>query len=318
MPKQLTRLKLSICIPAYNRPVWIRRALLSLLDTAPEIQNQVEVIISDDSTIPNTQTSVNELLTTWKGAWTYQANSPSLGMAANWNCCIHMASGEYVLILHDDDYLQPKAINRIVTTLCDHAEASALLFGVNVVDPNGKVIKRQASQFTQFLTQEEALQLVLTNSSFIRFPGMVFRKTIFKEVGYFDETIGGIADIHLWVRICQEYGLLYVSDLIANYTVHSNALTMNMFTLDTLRKIDKIFYNVEIERRLPIKTIQTCKTNYFYQFILAGTVRYMKERNFKDAKKTFKLLDKVDIKHELAFMKWKVLKKIFQTSLSLS
>ncbi|NJN74584.1 MAG: glycosyltransferase family 2 protein [Limnothrix sp. RL_2_0] len=63
-------------------------------------------MFSDDSTIPNCKQVVYELLPGWKGRWHYENNAPSLGMAANWNHSIRMASGEYVLVLHDDDYLE--------------------------------------------------------------------------------------------------------------------------------------------------------------------------------------------------------------------
>ena len=40
---------LSVCIPAYNRPLWFRRGLRSLIEGGLALQSKVEVVITDDS-----------------------------------------------------------------------------------------------------------------------------------------------------------------------------------------------------------------------------------------------------------------------------
>lgn len=307
---------LSICIPAYNRPQWIKRAILSVISAAETEQLQTEIIISDDSTTMDCRHIVHELLADWKGRWQYHANSPSLGMAANWNRCIQMSTGSYVLLLHDDDYLEVKALRKVLQTLRHNPSAFVLLFSVNVVTASQKIIKRQAVERQQYIKAADSLKLILTNSSFIRFPGMVIRKEAFEAVGYFDERIEGIADIQLWVRLCSEYGLLCIPIITANYTVHANALTMRMFKIQTLEGISKIFDEVERIQLLPTKTMQTCKANYFHQFILAGTVRYIKMRNFKEANAVLTLFDQVDVRLSKASVKWKLIKFALKMLLS--
>ncbi|MGB7249285.1 MAG: glycosyltransferase [Phormidesmis sp.] len=307
---------LSICIPAYNRPVWLKRALLSILNTSSDQQPQIEVIVSDDSTIPDCQQLVNNLLATWQGPWQYQNNSPSLGMAANWNRCIQMATGSYVLLLHDDDYLEPRALSNILKTVEANPNTSALLFGVNVVTAEQKTCKQQTVKRQKHLNAEAALERVLSNSSFIRFPGIVIKKEIFEEIGYFDEKIGGVADIHMWVRICRGHGLLCIPTITANYTVHANALTMKMFTFQTVKKLEGIFDEVEFQPWLPAQTLRSCKSDYFHQFILAGTLRYAKACDFNRAKEVFTLFNRIDIHPNQASIKWKAIKTVFKVLLA--
>ncbi|MGD1853118.1 MAG: glycosyltransferase family 2 protein [Leptolyngbyaceae cyanobacterium] len=301
---------LSICIPAYNRPIWLKRALLSILTTASQQQPNIEIVVSDDSTIPDCKHAVDELITDWQGPYRYYQNIPSLGMAGNWNHCIQVASGDYILILHDDDYLEVGAPNKILQTLQENPNASALLFGVNVVTPQQRVRKRQTAKELQYFTPEAALEQVLTDSSFIRFPGIVLRRKIFQTVGYFDETVGGIADIQTWVSICQEYGLLRIPITTANYTVHSGALTMKMFNLDVIRSLEKIFNEEKIQDLLSKQTLERCKANYFSQFILAGTVRYLRELNFREAREVFNLFDHIELDYKQLSLKWRTVKTI--------
>lgn len=306
---------LSICIPAYNRPEWLKRAVSSILTMSVAQQSQVEIIVSDDSTVPDCQRVVDELMADWQGSWRYQANSPRLGMAANWNRCIQMASGDYVLLLHDDDYLQAKAPDEIIHTLRNNPDVPAFLFGVNVVTPQQKIRKRQVFQSQHDLSSKLAVERVLSNSSLIRFPGIVLKRDAFDTVGYFNETSGGIADIQMWVRICHQYGLVCVPITTANYTVHPHALTMEMFNPEVIKGLEQIFDDVLTKKWLPAKILDRCKANYFHQFVLAGTVRYIKIKNFERAKEVLSLFDSIDIQASQATAKWKVIRAILQFTL---
>jgi glycosyltransferase involved in cell wall biosynthesis len=90
---------ISICIAAYNRTSFLKR----LLDS---IQRQTfknfEVIVTDDS--PGTE--VDELCKQFKNNFKlfYKKNIPALGTPANWNEAIKHANGEWIKLMHDDDW----------------------------------------------------------------------------------------------------------------------------------------------------------------------------------------------------------------------
>ena len=90
---------ISICIPAYKRTHFLKRLLSS-------IENQsyanYEVIISDDSN----DNSVEELLKEFNGKLEikYFKNEKALGTPSNWNHAISKATGEWIKLMHDDDW----------------------------------------------------------------------------------------------------------------------------------------------------------------------------------------------------------------------
>ena len=94
---------ISICIPAYKRIAFLSRLLES-------IENQTfrdfEVIIGDDSD----DNSVMELTATFNAKFPihYTKNEPSLGTPSNWNLAISKANGEWIKLMHDDDWFSEK------------------------------------------------------------------------------------------------------------------------------------------------------------------------------------------------------------------
>lgn len=91
---------ISICIPAYKQPQFLRTCLQSI---AQQTYKQVEVIITDDSP----DTSVKVIADEFKSVLNLQyfKNEAPLGPPANWNEAIKKASGTYFMLLHHDDKL---------------------------------------------------------------------------------------------------------------------------------------------------------------------------------------------------------------------
>lgn len=90
---------ISICIPAYKNVEFLERLLDSI---AMQTFRNYEVIITDDS--PSAE--VEQLSKSYASAFPlhYYKNTPAHGMPANWNTAIEKAHGEWIKIIHDDDW----------------------------------------------------------------------------------------------------------------------------------------------------------------------------------------------------------------------
>lgn len=91
--------KVSICIPTYKQVEYLRKTLNSVLS---QTFDDYEIVVADDSP----DDSVRELVDTFDfgGRLKYYKNSRQLGSPANWNEAVHKSSGEYIKILHHDDW----------------------------------------------------------------------------------------------------------------------------------------------------------------------------------------------------------------------
>ena len=101
---------ISICIPAYERPAFLKRLLDSI---AQQVFKDFEVIITDDSS----SREIEELLfsTPYKYSIHYQRNPRPLGTPLNWMEGIKHATGHWIKIMHDDDYFtSPDSLQQFV------------------------------------------------------------------------------------------------------------------------------------------------------------------------------------------------------------
>lgn len=89
----------SICIPAYKRLDYLKRLLDSI---TIQTYKDFEVIITDDS--PGSE--VEEFCKQYAQIYTikYQKNQAALGTPQNWNEAIKLASGQWIKLMHDDDW----------------------------------------------------------------------------------------------------------------------------------------------------------------------------------------------------------------------
>ncbi|HVG40418.1 MAG TPA: glycosyltransferase family 2 protein, partial [Chitinophagaceae bacterium] len=89
---------ISICIPAYKRPENIARLLQSI---SIQTCKNYEIIITDDSP----DDSLIKVLQKYSHLpIQYYKNETALGTPANWNYGISKASGEWIKLMHDDDW----------------------------------------------------------------------------------------------------------------------------------------------------------------------------------------------------------------------
>ena len=91
--------KVSICIPTYNQVKYLRQTIDSVLNQS---FTDYEIIITDDSPTDIVLNLVKEYQ--FKAKIQYYKNTVPLGSPENWNEAIRLSKGEYIKIMHHDDY----------------------------------------------------------------------------------------------------------------------------------------------------------------------------------------------------------------------
>lgn len=105
---------LTIAIPTFNRRNKLQMSLTALLEQTQG--KPVELLVSDNASSDDTQV----FMETFRQAHpqiTYVRNPENIGPDRNFLNCYNRASGEYVLLLGDDDLLLPGAVDAMLETL---------------------------------------------------------------------------------------------------------------------------------------------------------------------------------------------------------
>ena len=108
-------IKISICIPTYNRAECLVNCLNSIKLNSSKFNNEVEVCISDNCSTDQTEEVVRNAQEHL--CIKYHKNSKNLGIPFNFLNVVDMAGGEFVWLLGDDDLLIPSAFAQIINLI---------------------------------------------------------------------------------------------------------------------------------------------------------------------------------------------------------
>ncbi len=115
-------MKISVCIPTFNRLKTVKEAVASCLNQSllPD-----EIVIGDDSKSDETENWINEMQKDTVVKIRYYHNRPSLKQAGNVNQLFNYVKGELLVLLHDDDLLMPEAIQHLQSCFLQNPEIDA-------------------------------------------------------------------------------------------------------------------------------------------------------------------------------------------------
>lgn len=122
---------LTIAIPTYNGAKTIASMLNILL---PQVDERVEVLISDNCSTDNTLEIVNRFIEQYPFVKCVQ-NAENKGPDFNFLQCMKMANGRYTMLLSDDDILVENGLSKILSFLELHNDVSlAFLYTLSFKD----------------------------------------------------------------------------------------------------------------------------------------------------------------------------------------
>lgn len=104
-------MKISICIPTYNRAALLTNCLHSIISNKLRSKIDFQVCVSDNCSTDGTEDVVRRVQASI--AIKYQKNTRNLGIPKNFLNAVEMADGEFVWLIGDDDLLLPSAIEEL-------------------------------------------------------------------------------------------------------------------------------------------------------------------------------------------------------------
>ena len=225
--------KVSIIIPTYNRAHYLEQAIKSVL---MQDYSNLEVIVSDNASTDNTQDVIRRFL--YDKRLTYIRNPKNLGSILNWrNALYDYSSGEWVLILSDDDYLIDKSYIFKAIELINQYQNICLVHANYIIkDENLKKITKTDFNLPEFI-DGKAYFLYYRQKDFPHIHSTLtclFNRVKALEVKAFSKDIYS-ADTSLWLRLMLNGNVGFIKDHVAVYRLHQGN---ESFNIDVNKDID--------------------------------------------------------------------------------
>jgi glycosyltransferase involved in cell wall biosynthesis len=212
----------SVMIPTYNAPSnYLEETLRSVLaqDPGPE-QMQIEIV---DDCSPNGPPV--ELVRRIAGDRVAIHREPkNNGLAGTWNRCIERACGEWVHILHQDDYVLPGFYASMRRGIQDGPQLGAAFCRHAFVDPENRRVGLSPLERQEPGELDKFIEL-LASSCVLQCPSIVVKRGVYENLGGFSQTLKYTLDWDMWLRLAVKYPVWYDTGILACYRTHGGSET---------------------------------------------------------------------------------------------
>lgn len=214
---------ISICIPAYKRTNYLKRLFASILEQS---FIDFEIILTDDT--PGSE--VELLCKEYQNILPilYIKNVPPLGTPENWNAAIERATGDWIKIMHDDDwFVSSYSLETFATKAKENPDSflfSAYYF-VYEKENRKKIISLKPADLKQL--QKDPFYLYRTN--YIGNPSCTLYKREPNLV--FDKRFKWVVDFEFYIRYLSNTTKqpLYISEPLICVGVNDTQVTNYTF-----------------------------------------------------------------------------------------
>lgn len=212
----------SICIPAYKNVAYLKRLLDSI---SIQTFTDFEVIITDDSNDNSVHDFINSAK--WNFLLSYYKNEKSLGSPENWNAAVNHAKGEWIKIIHHDDWFSSKsALEVFAQETRKHLKHSFFFCAYANIYEDGKTKKviRPNKLLRKFILKDPA---ALLSGNIIGPPSVTVYKND-KNISY-DPKLRWLVDVDFYIRYLKNATPFYIDETLINIGVHDEQVTKYSF-----------------------------------------------------------------------------------------
>ncbi|MBD2455190.1 glycosyltransferase family 2 protein [Nostoc sp. FACHB-87] len=228
---ELTEPLVSVVIPTYNRPEYLKQAIASAVN---QTFKNIEIIVcdncSDISPQPIVEAFQDERIR-------FCRNSHNIGMVANIINGFVIAKGKYVASLHDDDMWEPDFLAKLVPPLEANSDLALAFCDHYVIKADGQIDDKLTQECSKTWKRADLTagihqpfyKIAIENMSVATANAAVIRKDVV-DWQAFPLEVGGFYDLYI-NYLCSRSGLgaYYTPEKLTRYREHelTDTLTDN-------------------------------------------------------------------------------------------
>lgn len=216
-------INVTIAIPTLNGAEYIKEAITSVLN---QTYQGFELLIVDNHSTDQTKNIIKNIK---DPRIRYVRNKKQIDIISNWNRCLALANGKYLLILGDDDVIYPNFLRDTVKILDKYPDVGFVFSKCYKIDENGKIKSPWGYQYlssgkhfgSEYLLKTARLGVNLTNST-----TALLNLKLVKRIGVFTpEIASNTFDFNMWLKIANHYNVYFVNVFLASYREHKKQVS---------------------------------------------------------------------------------------------
>jgi glycosyltransferase involved in cell wall biosynthesis len=214
--------KVSVLIPVFNGEKFLAETVASIL--AQDFAD-CEILFSDDGSTDGS-VALLEQFAARDPRIRWWRNAHNLGLAANFNCCLRAARGEFVkFVLQDDLLLAPTAVSRLVAALEADATVALAASASHIIDEASRW-RETRDYFPAGVTDGKKIigHCLEKSANLIGEPSLVMFRRAHAGRG-FDEGYRQIVDLEFWFHLLEQGAFAYLAEPLAAFRIHAQQQT---------------------------------------------------------------------------------------------
>lgn len=231
-----SRVKFSVVITTFNRWQLLERAIFSALQqTIP-----CEVVVIDDASTDVTEDQIRKLLFIYSERLVYHRLPENLGHSAAVNQGVKLATGDWIKLVDDDDYLAINCLEELSNIISYYPQAVICSMQAFQVDETGQEISRTrkvGQKPVVYIKQEDIHYGMLLELVPFGTPIQVsFSRDVFLETKGWDSQLDtNYDDIDSWIKIAKFGDAIFINHCLGYRTVWSGGLNQKFTIVDRLK-----------------------------------------------------------------------------------
>lgn len=238
-----------VIIPTLGSSDYLKKTIESIVFDPSAIDVRVKIVLNSESL---------ELFDKLKAEYAEREvifSERLKNIGESWNYCTSLCTGDYFMLLHDDDILGKEYFSKMSLFLKNNKNCAIVHSAANLIDENDNVMGRTKSTYPAVMAGSRYFleHIVSGKNSFIC-PSVVYNRRLIPFDLKWKENLPYTLDVEFFLR-CTRYGCVgYIGNPIFNYRLHDKS-TSSKF-VDSYRekykdrRVHRGYLKKEIEGRL--------------------------------------------------------------------
>ena len=216
----------SVVVPVYQGAQFLEASLRSVF---AQSFRDFDVTVVDDGSVDGSGAIAERVAATCRGDIPFRLvrNATRNGLVGNWNRCLEQATGNYVLLFHQDDLLDSGMLQRSVAAFDQHPKLGFVYSAYRCMDEHDRELPPWSR--SPFAGRTDGMQLIeaIVRENFICCPSVVVPRAVYDRVGVYDTRFAFSPDMEMWLRIASRYDVFCCPEIGVHYRLHGAQETAN-------------------------------------------------------------------------------------------